>query len=205
MKNPKKLWKILKRVGPTKSGPTNFSFIEVNNQYIGDPTGIANAFNEHFINIQHSDVVVADAETNEQDKRLSDFIETRISDTTKFCISLINALQVIEDLKNIPNNKATGLDGIGIKLFKVVLNVIAPSLTHIYNASISRGTFPNTFKRAKLTPDHKKYSLYDRNNYRPISILPIISKPLERHVSQSYLGYLTSNNLLHSKQSAYRP
>ena len=38
-----------------------------------------------------------------------------------------------------------------------------------------------------------------------ISILPVISKPLERHVARSYLDYLTSNTLLHSKQSAYRP
>ena len=86
-----------------------------------------------------------------------------------------------------------------------MLNVIAPSLIDIYNASISSGTFPTNFKRAKLTPVHKKDSLYDRNNYRPISIFPIIFKPLERHVSQSYLSYPTSNNLLHNKQSAYRP
>ena len=199
MENPKKtVWKILKCIAPAKSG---------NNQYIGDPTGIANAFNKHFINIniQHSDAVVAYANTNEQDKRLSDYIETHISDTTKFCIPVnINTQQVIKDLKNIPN-KVTGLDRIGVKPLKVVLNVIAPSLTHIYNASISSGTFPTNFKRAKLTLVHKKDSLYGRNNYHPISVLPIISKSLERYVSQPYLGYLTSNNLLHSKQSAYHP
>ena len=63
--------------------------------------------------------------------------------------------------------------------------------------------FPTNFKRAKLIPIHKKDSLYDRNTYRPSSILPIVSKLLERHVSQSYLAYLTLNNLVYSKQSAY--
>ena len=56
-----------------------------------------------------------------------------------------------------------------------------------------------------MTTVYKKDSVHDRNNYRPISILPIISKPLERHVAKSYLGYLTSNNLIHRNQSAYRP
>ena len=85
------------------------------------------------------------------------------------------------------------------------MNAVAPSLTHIYNASIASGSFPDNFKRAKLTPVHKNNSVYDRNNYRPISILPVISKPLERHVVRSYLDYLTSDTPLHNKQSAYRP
>ena len=82
---------------------------------------------------------------------------------------------------------------------------IAPSLTHIYNSSIASGTFPVNFKRAKLIPVCKKDSVHDRNNYHPISIVPIISKPLERHVAKSYLRYLTSNNLIHRNQSAYWP
>ena len=107
-------------------------------------------------------------------------------------------------MKYYTDNKATGLDGIGIKPLKKALNATAPSLTHIYNASIASGSIPDNFKRAKLTPVHKNNSIHDRNNYRSISIL-LISKPLERHVARSYLDYLTSNTLLHSKQSAYRP
>ena len=103
------------------------------------------------------------------------------------------------------DNKATGLDGIAIKPFKVALNAVAPSLTHIYNASIASDSFSDNLKRAKLTPVQKNNPIHDRNNYRPISMLPVISKPLERHVARSYLDYLTSNTLLHSKQSAYRP
>ena len=83
--------------------------------------------------------------------------------------------------------------------------LLPPSLTHIYNSSITSGTFPINFKRAKLIPVYKRDSVHDKNNYRPISILPIISKPLERHVAKSYLGDLTSNNLIHRNQSAYCP
>ena len=206
MNNPKKLWKILKQVAPTKPRPTNFSFIKVNGQQISNPVGISNAFNEHFTNTQQTNISVTDCiDLNEQDARLVNFIKSHISEATVFHIPPITTQQVIEDLKSIPNNKATGLDGIGIKPLKLALNAIAPSITHICNSSIASGIFPNNFKQAKLTPVYKKDSVHDRNNYRPISILTIISKPLERHVAKSYLGYLTSNNVIHRHQSAYRP
>ena len=144
------------------------------------------------INISVPDCI----DSNEQDASLN-LIQSHISEATVFHIPPITTQQVIEDLKSIPNNKATGLDGIGIKPLKLALNAI-------YNSSIASGIFPNNFKRAKLTPVYKKDSVHDRNNYRPISILPIISKPLERQEAKSYLGYLTSNNLIHRNQLAYR-
>jgi len=58
MNNPKKLWKILKQVAPTKPRPTNFSLVEVNGQQISNPVGISNAFNEHFTNIQETNISV---------------------------------------------------------------------------------------------------------------------------------------------------
>jgi len=154
---------------------------------------------------QNTDKVISAMNTKEQSHRLTDFVETHINSSTVFHIPPINVKQVVEDLKNIPDHKATGLDGIGIKSLKQALNTIAPSLNHIYNVSIASGALPNNFKRAKLIPAHKNNSVHDRSSYRPISILPVISKPLERHVARSYLDYLTSHMLLHSKQSAYRP
>ena len=178
----------------------------MNGQQISYPVGISNAFNEHFTNTQQTNISVTDCiDLNEQDAHLVNFIKSHISEATVFHIPPITTQQVIEDLKSIPSNKATGLDGIGIKPLKLALNAIAPSLTHILNSSIASGIFPNNFKQAKLTPVYKKDSVHDRNNYRPISILPITSKPLERHVAKSYHGYLTSNNLIHRHQSAYRP
>ena len=179
----------------------------MNGEQISNPVGISNAFNEHFINIEHTNISAPHCiASNEQDARLANFIKSHISEATVFHNPPISTQQVIEYLKSIrPNSKATGLDGIGIKPLKLALNAIAPSLTHIYNSSIASCTFPINFKRAKLIPVYKKDSVHDRNNYRPISILPIISKPLERHVAKSFLGYLTSNNLIHRNQSAYRP
>ena len=153
MNNSKKLWKILKQVAPTKQRPTNFSFIEANGQQISNPVGISNAFNEHFINIQHTNISAPHCiDSNEQDARLVNFIKSHISEATVFHIPPFSTKQAIEDLKSIPNNKATGLVGIGIKPLELALNAIAPSLTHIYNSSIASGTFPINFKTSQTEP-----------------------------------------------------
>ena len=149
--------------------------------------------------------IIPIVDTNKQNYRPTDFVESPINYSAVFFIPPISVKQVVEDLKNVPDNKATGLDRIGIKPLKKALNAAAPSLTHIYNDSIASSSFPDNLKRAKLTHVHKNNSIHDRNNYRPISILSVISKPLERHVSRSYLKGLTSNTLLHSKQAENRP
>ena len=56
-----------------------------------------------------------------------------------------------------------------------------------------------------MTPLHKNGPKDDTNNYRPISVLPVLSKLLEKHVHDSLMFYLASNNLLHSIQSGFRP
>ena len=109
------------------------------------------------------------------------------------------------DTKSFRVVNATGLDGISVRVLKEALPVISSSLALIYNASISNGVFPAAFKIAKVLPLQKKDSTQERGNYPPISVLSILSKPLERHIASAYLQYLTSNNLLYSNQSAYRP
>lgn len=116
------------------------------------------------------------------------FVKTRINDEVQFCIPPITKEIIDADLKKIPSNKATGLDGISIRMLKEALQAISPSLAHIYgNTSISQDVFPATFKEAKVTPLQKKDSRNERGNYRPISVLPILFNPLERHVAPAYL------------------
>ena len=134
MNNPRKLWKTLKRTVPAKSAPSNLSFVELEDKSVCDPTEIANAFNKHFTNIQqNTDTVIPVVDTNKQNQRLTDFVENCINNSTIFHIPQISLKQVVEDLKQIPDNKATGLDGIGTKPLKVALNAVTSSLTHIYN------------------------------------------------------------------------
>ena len=70
--------------------------------------------------------------------------------------------------------------------------------------SIHSSTFPKLWKMGKITSLFKKGSTQDPGNYRPISILPVLSKLLEKHVAIHLLEFLNSHDLLHSQQSGFR-
>ena len=88
---------------------------------------------------------------------------------------------------------------------RAALPAILLSLLDTYNTSIKTVTLPSAFKKAKATALYKKNSSTDRSNYRSISVLPILPKPLERHVSVTYQKQFLKYNLLYKNQSAYRP
>ena len=81
---------------------------------------------------------------------------------------------------------------------------ISNSLTTVFNLSISSGVFPDAWKVAKVTPLFKEGSLLDRSNFRPISVLVIVSKILERHVHSNFYDFLTCHDLLTDFQFGFR-
>ena len=77
------------------------------------------------------------------------------------------------------NKKSTGCDGISVKLLKIALPYIAETLTYICSLCIEKNVFPAAFKGAKVIPLPKTKTIYtDLNDYRPISILSVLTKTL---------------------------
>jgi len=74
----------------------------------------------------------------------------------------------------------------------------------IFNQSIRSGIFPQEWKCAKVSPLFKEGNHSDLNNYRPISIVPIVAKVFARIIYDQVYGYLTENNLISSQQSGFR-
>lgn len=99
--------------------------------------------------------------------------------------------EVREYLKALNSNKAGGPDGIPSRLLKECCDQIAPSLCAIFNQSLRSGRIPSEWKSADITPIHKKDLKEPAENYRPISLLPIISKVLERCVLSRLYEHLS--------------
>ena len=159
-------------------------------------------FNSYFVNIATNlkePIIPSDFET------LRTFVTSKVPTNTKFNISLTNETFVWKFLTNLNVNKSTGLDNIGPKILKLAANVLTPSLTFIVNKSILSGEFPRYWKEAKVKPLFKSGAKDDINNYRPISILPTVSKLIEKWVDSQFLVYLNNFNLLHKSQSGFRP
>ena len=100
-------------------------------------------------------------------------------------------------LRNIDLTKATGSDNIGPKLLKLAAPFIAESLTYICNQSINNSTFPDKWKEGKVRPLHKNGPKDDTNNSRHISVLPVLSRLLKKHVHDSLMTFLIPHNALH--------
>ena len=106
---------------------------------------------------------------------------------------------------HLPPKSSSGCDGISTKLLKVIAPVIIKPLTLLINQVLNTGTFPDKLKIAKVIPIFKKGDPSLFENYRPISLLPAISKVLEKIIALQLSSYFEKNKLLFDNQYGFRP
>ena len=108
-------------------------------------------------------------------------------------------------IKCMSSSKAIGVDGVPLLAVKKCFAVIGPHLLNIVNSSITTCTFPSAWKIARVVPIHKSGDKTDLNNFRPISILSVLSKVTEKVVCMQLMSYLLDTHVLSPHQYAYRP
>ena len=111
----------------------------------------------------------------------------------RFTLADIDVNNVALSLSNLKTSKATGMDNIPAKILKMSLYIIAPSLTAIFNPSLESGVYVDEWKLARVIPIYKSDNRTKCENYRPISILPTVSKVFEREVFNQVYRYLNEN------------
>ena len=124
--------------------------------------------------------------------------------TTDFCLVGTTEKQVLKILQDIKSSKATGIDELSGRFLKDGADILAKPVSALCNLSISRGVFPSACKVAKLKPIFKKGKKTDPSNYRPISLLPVISKIIEKVVHDQTNAFLSDENILYNYQSGFR-
>ena len=136
--------------------------------------------------------------------KLENFVSLRKTQDKNFSIPPVKVEFVLENLASLQSNKTMGVDKISARTLKIAAPVIAPSVVKLLNFSLQSTLYPQRWKTAKVTPIHKSGDHDDVGNYRPVSVLPTLSKILEGHVHKSLYGYLIENNLSYSQQSGFR-
>ena len=202
-RNPKQLWKNLHDLTNKSKKYSTPSINKQDGEPVLDPEETANSFNDFFISV-FEQYVTDELSTNCISDNLKTFIQTKLSSEVKFDIPPISVTYVKNQLASLDPTKATGLDGLSAKFLRISSSVIAAPLTKILNLSISTGIFPDSFKKAKVTPCFKKGDKSDKSNYRPISVLSLLSKIIEKHVAEYLKSYLESHDLLYERQSGFR-
>ncbi|KAF2346326.1 Reverse transcriptase domain [Trinorchestia longiramus] len=104
----------------------------------------------------------------------------------------------------LKNTKAVGHGNISLQYIKDSFIVTAPLLHLIINTSIVTSKFPDQWKHSIIKPLHKAGDINTASNYRPISLLPVLFKILEKVISNQLSTHMDKFNLLHPNQYAYR-
>ena len=107
-------------------------------------------------------------------------------------------------IDNLQAKTSSGVDGLSVKLLKIIKDDVASSITLIINQSFQSGIFPDQLKIAKVIPILKKGDSAKLDNYRPISILPAISKMFEKIIFNQLQEHFITNKLFCDGQYGFR-
>ena len=196
----KNTWKTIKNVICKTNGNQDIpnSFL-INGNKVDDKQTIAENFNSYFTNIG---IDLASKITPPPNKIFQNFLTTPCQNNLN--LHHIANQDVVNIINSLKSKSSTSHDNISSVLLKQIKNQIAEPLTLIINKTIDTGIFPNKLKIAKVIPIHKKDNNSLLDNYRPISILPAISKIFEKVILLQINHHFIENNLYYPSQYGFR-
>ena len=199
MGNIKNIWKGIKQLVTLKQSSTfHPSMIEINNKKLINSKEIANAFNNYFSNVGSSianNIPIVNTTFQEYLSRPA---------TQSFQLFPTTTFEIEEEISNFNNSKATGPFSIPTKLLKMLKSILSAPLAFLFNCSFSSGVVPNNLKLARIIPVYKKGPKIYVSNYRPISLLSIFNKILEKIMYKRLINFLEKNEAIFHGQFGFR-
>lgn len=174
----------------------------VNNCELTDNFDIAEAFNIYFTSIagnSQTGFILSNCTTCSS--HLNGF---ELTHTNSFAFEPITASEILKSIGSLKDSNACGVDGISNIVIKRIAFFLVDVLAHLFNNSIYSGVFPDELKCADVMPLFKKGAIDEMTNYRPISLLPSISKVFEKIVKERVVNYLKTINFFSSVQFGFQ-
>ena len=202
---PKELWKTIKELGLSKKASEVSNIcLRKEGENVFDPKLTADIFKDFFANLATKLVEILPKPPKKFGKRyISSFYE-KLNINSIFTFKSVDEETIVKILQNMKESKAAGIDNINGRFLKDGAKIMAKPIAQLCNLSLTLSLFPSCCKIAKLKPLFKKGSKTDPQNYRPISLLPVISKVIERVVHNQTNSFLTQNKVLYNFQSGFR-
>jgi hypothetical protein len=196
--NLKKTWSAIKEIINKKVNSPKVDFFVHNNRNIYDKNKIASLFNNFFINIGKS------LSDNIPSSNRSAMSYLTSHHNASLFLNPINRNELIKVINDLKTNSSCGPDDVSPKVVKFCHSSLIDVFLHIFNLSFSQGVFPSDLKIAKVIPLFKGGDSSAFNNYRPISVLSVFSKLLERLFYNRLYNFLSQNNILYEYQFGFR-
>ena len=200
------IWQSLKCLMPKKVNSVKIPCIKKDKYNVTDKTEIADSFNNHFIDIGRKiQERVAISDDGCENKNILSEKLSFPKCTSTFRFEPVNEQQVLDVINNLKEKKACGPDNIPAAYWKIVADIIVKSFTHIIHLSFCQGVAPADWKRSRVIPIFKSGDKSDMNNYRPISILSVSSKIVEKLAFDQLYTYVDQKGILSRFQCGFRP
>lgn len=197
-KNSKKFWKVIQQVLPnSQSSNQQVHLIDQQSGLEVLSDQVPDYINNHFCQIG--------ATLSNSFSSSPKFCASVSNFSTTFRLEYITLSETLDLIKGIDVCKSSAVDGLTSRVLKDAFEAIPHQLLHLFNCSIESGCFPQSWKLANVVTIHKGGSTADVCNYRPISLLPLPGKMLEKIIHRKLLYYLESNHLLTERQGGFRP
>ena len=188
-------WKTVKGwLGWGSGGPPTQLFYS--GRIVTQPAGLSSNMNRFFIDKVkdlRNRIPIVNSDPLKKLKEAMQYIKC------KFQLKPVTVDEVTKLIKGLKSSNATGVDYIDTRTIKLGVDLLAPAITHIINLSIRTSTFPKIWKWHKVIPLLKATSCDPLipKSYRPVALLPIFSKILEKAVFSQLVKYLEENGLIH--------
>ena len=203
---PKELWKSLKSLGlPSKANSSATICLEKDGILSFDLKTNAEIFKDFYSNLANNLVKKLPTPPNKYGKTAVNNYYKKLNLKGKnFSFAPVVPATILKLLKQLNPAKSAEIDNLTGKFLKEGAPVLASPITDLVNLSISLSLFPDDCKIAKLKPLYKKEAKTKPKNYRPISLLPLLSKIIERIIHNQTQEFLDKNNILYKYQSGFR-
>ena len=193
----KKTWSTINEKLQRKKKKTSSNIFYHDGKILKDELEIANAFNNYFTSIGPS-LANKFEQNNNYLKYLNDAPNCRLY------FEPVEEHYIIKIIDKLKNKKSSGIDGISNSLIKLSKHVLVKPLAIMVNQMLNTGIFPSQLKISKVIPLHKANDETLLSNYRPIALLPSVSKIFENVVLDQISNYFIDNNLLSMQQYGFR-
>ena len=198
--DPYKYHKILKDISGRRQNDSIPSLVQHDGTTVTNDMDKATLFNNHFAAQTQLDINSTHI-SQLQTYMTGDSVPVPTLQDIK-----ISPSEVLKTLNNLDANKSCGSDQLPTKILKMTALLIYEPLTELFNKSLATGKYPTSWKHAKVRPIFKrKGTPSEVNNYRPISLLPCLSKIFGKIIFSRIYQHITEFSLLSEKQSGYRP
>lgn len=199
--NMKATWQTINELlGRQSKQDTNIKKLTIQNEEVTDTQQIVNHFNNFFAHVGANQSTLTQANNNEH---YSTFMHP--SQQNSIYLTPTTEQEIQTTTMKMKNKRSCGHDNISTQQLKLILPGILHPLHILFNRSISEGIFPQELKHAKIKPLYKKKEKDNMSNYRPIALLPAISKVLEKILHKRIYHYLTENLIISKRQYGFRP